>query len=326
MPHQRSSARFSSPANRGFALSELLVGLTMATLVIFGVGTAYVFTTRAWADHQARAQAQQSLRAGVAAISRELRIAGACMGVPATQTPLAPNYRALTGTSGPPATLTMTTNPRCAGPTGLSAAYSGGLTIQVNDTLNFQVGMYAFISDGNLADSGEYFQITAIAAGAPGTLTISAPLAGTYPKSTSTLASFVAGADQRTFAVSSSCCSGIPALTLWSLGMPAGPGQPLVKGIDALTVQYVLNRKYSDAPGQCNAQTGGTPSLCIVNLPEQSPSVSGDWLLVRALILTLDARSTVSVRASGSADGYYHLGGSFEVSPRNFVFTTVPRL
>jgi type II secretory pathway pseudopilin PulG len=326
MSPRPSSARCSNPGTRGFTLSELLLGLTLASLVVFGVGTGYVFVTRAWMDHQARAQAQQSLRSAVAAISRELRIAGACMGVPATQTPLATNFKALAGTSGPPDTLILTTNPRCAGPTALTAPYSGGTTIQVADTLNYQTGMWGFIGDGNTADAGEYFLITGITAGAPGALVISAPLTGTYPQTTQSVQSFVAGADRRTFAVSSSCtgCNGIPTLTLQSLGV--GASQPLVKGIDTMTLGYVLNRKWSDAPSQCVSQTGGTNSLCIVTLPELSPSITGDWRLVRAITMTLGARSLIPIRASGSADGYYHLSESLVISPRNFVFTVTPRV
>ena len=302
------------------------MGLTLASLIIFGVGSGYVFTTKAWFEHQAKVQAQQSLRDAVAALTREVRIAGACMGVPATQTPLATNFKALDGASGPPDTLILTTNPRCAGPIGLAAAYSGGTTIQVTNTLNFQTGMWGFIGDGTTSDAGEYFLITGVTAGAPGTLTISAALSGTYPQTTQSVQSFVAGADRRIFTVSSSCggCNGIPTLTLQSLG--AGAGQPLVKGIEAMTVQYVLNRKWSDAPSECVSQTGGTNSLCVVSLPEQSPSVAGDWKLVRATMLTFGARSTVAVRGTGSADGFYHISESFEISPRNFVFTITPRI
>ena len=326
MSPRPSSARFSNRGVRGFTLSEVLVGLTMATIVIFGVGAAYVFATRAWMDHQARVQAQQSLRAAVGAITRELRIAGACMGVPPTQPPLASNWIALSGASGPPDTLIITANPRCAGPTGLGAAYSGGTAIQVADTLNFQAGTWGFISDGTATDAGEYFLITGVTAGAPGALAISAPLSGTYPQTTPLVPSFVAGADQRSFTVSSTCtgCNGIPTLTLQPLGVAAP--QPLVRGIESMTLRYVLNRKFDDAPSQCTGNTGGTNRLCVVNLPEQSPSVAGDWRLVRAIILTLGARSTVTLRATGSADGFYHLSETFEISPRNFVFTIAPRV
>jgi hypothetical protein len=191
--------------------------------------------------------------------------------------------------------------------------------ITVNNTLNFVSGMRAFIGKGPTSAPGEYFLVSAVTAT---TLTVdtSTPLTQSYPVGGDP-APFVVGADQRTFAVSSSCsgCNGIPTLTLQQLG--DNQGQALVKGIDTMTIRYVLNRKYSDNPGQCNAQTGGTNSLCVVNLPELSPSVSGDWRLVRALIFTLGARSTLSVRASGSPDGFYHLSESVEISPRNFIFS-----
>src|SRR5205807_9510844 len=99
-----------------------------------------------------------------------------------------------------------------------------------------------------------------------------------------------------------------------------GTTQPLVRGIDSLSVQYVLNRLYSTAPTECNAQTGGTSSLCIVNLPTVAPSIAGDWQIVRAMIFTVGARSLVKVRASGSADGYFHLSETVEVSPRNLIY------
>ncbi|TMI79158.1 MAG: hypothetical protein E6H04_11040 [Bacillati bacterium ANGP1] len=136
------------------------------------------------------------------------------------------------------------------------------------------------------------------------------------------------GMDQRVFAISSACagCNGVPSLTLTPIG---GQAQPLVKGIDSMLITYVLNRVYALAT--CDGQTGGTSSLCVVILPTTGKSIAGDWQLVRAIIFTLDARSTFLVRASGGAcgysDGYFHLCGAFEISPRNFMFhqsTRVP--
>ena len=294
----------------------------MASLVILGVGTGYVFITKAWVDHQARAQAQQSLRAAVGAISREARITGACMGITYVDqnSPLATNYQMLAATSGPPDSVTSMANPRCAGPVALTAACAACSTISVSNTLNFTPGMWAFIGKGPNSTSGEYFKVLSltattinVAATTPLTLTYPYPPSGQDPPA------FVAGADQRAFGVSSTCpeCNGIPSLTLQQLG--DNQAHALVKGIDSMTVRYVLNRLYVAAT--CSAQTGGTNSLCIVNLPEASPSISGDWKLVRALIFTLGARSTVRVRASGSGDGAYHLSETVEVSPRNFVFS-----
>ena len=299
----------------------------MVSVVVLGVGTGYVFTTRVWVEHQARAQAQQSLRAAVGAITRELRMSGACMGIGWVDQSEAPalNFRMLSGTSGPPDSLTRTANPRCAGPVKLTAPCNGCSTITVDNTLNFVPGMRAFIGQGPISTSGEYFLVQSVTAT---TVTVdpSTPLLQSYVTGGDPPA-FVAGADQRTFAISSTCtgCNGIPTLTLQQLG--DSQGQALVKGIDAMTIRYVLNRRYVDNPGLCNAQTGGTNSLCVVTLPGLAPSVSGDWKLVRALIFTLGARSVLSVRASGSADGFYHLSESVEISPRNFIFSpNTPRV
>lgn len=298
----------------------------MASLVILGVGTGYVFITKAWVDHQARVQAQQSLRAAVGAISRELRISGACMGITYVDqnTPLATNFVMLSGTSGPPDSVQSRANPRCAGPVALTAACSACQTISVSNTLGFTTGMWAFIGKGPINTAGEYFKIQSFTATS---ITATAPLTLSYPYPPANPGdppAFVAGADQRAFAVSSTCpeCN-VPSLTLAQLG-DGGIGHALVKGIDSMTVRYVLNKLYVAA--NCNSQTGGTNSLCIVNLPETSPSVAGDWKLVRALIFTLGARSTIRVRAAGSGDGYYHLSETVEISPRNFIFSPNARI
>ncbi len=230
--------------------------------------------------------------------------------------PLANNFRMLGGTYGPPDSVTVTTNPRCAGPVTLTSPCNACGTITVTTTLNFTAGMWAIISDGITANPGEPFLVQSVT---PTTIVVnpSTPVLGSYAVGEPR---FVAGIDRRTFAVSSSCCNGIPTLTLTQLA-DGGTGQPLVKGIDAMTVRYVLNRRYSDNPALCNAQTGGTNSLCVVNLPGLSPSLAGDWPLVRALIFTIGARSTIKVRAAGSGDGYYHLSESVEFSPRNFIFS-----
>jgi len=324
MSRRRFSARYSSARAGGFTLAEVLVGLTIASLVILGIGTGYVFTTKAWVEHQARAQAQQSLRAAIGAISRELRISGACIGITWVDQnqPLATNFRMLSGTYGPPDSVTSTNNPRCAGPTPADCP-AACTTITIGNTLNFVAGMWAFISSGDPSVGGQYFRVQAVDTSAK-TLTVdpSTPVTGPYSSTGDDIKAFVAGADRRTFGVSSICggCNGIPTLTLTQL-VDLGQAQALVKGIDTLTIRYVLNRRFSDNPALCNAQTGGTNSLCVVNLPGLAPSLAGDWPLVRALFLTVGARSTIKVRAAGSGDGYYHLSETVEFSPRNFIFS-----
>lgn len=310
------------------------MGLSMASIVVIGVGSGFVFITKAWAEHQARTQVQQSLRSATADVSRELRLAGACMN-PAEKPPVTSQFAPIRGVhSGTTDTITITSNPRCAGPTNVNQDCSGCTTINVDNTTNFVPGMYAFIynsSDQSVPPGpyGEFFLIQSVAAGSPGTITATAALGQggqVYPHFDSSQSpgkgSTVWGADQRTFAINT--INNVPTLTLQVLGAVAP--QALVKGIDQMTIQYVLNRTYVSNPSQCNGQTGGTLSLCVVNQPEAAPSIAGDWQLVRSLFFTLDAQSTTPVRGTGSADGLFHLTQTFGISPRNFVFQQVPRV
>ena len=324
MSRRRSSAPFSRHGVSGFTLSEVLVGLSIASVVIFGVGTGFVFITRAWVDHQARVQTQQSLRSAIEALNRDVRIAGACMPVNSLNQSLAPNFVPFAGTNGTTDTITVGANPTCANANVKTNNCNACIAITVDDSTGFTGGRWAFISS---AGSGEFFLISTVVAGAPGTINVDTakgpPLTGSYPAGSSQ----VTGADQRTFAVSSICsgCNNIPSLTVQPVG---GSQLPLVKGIDSLKIQYVLNRLWNDPNfpngAACSAQSGGTPNLCVVNLPGLAPSLSGDWTLVRAIIVTVDARSTFTVRASGSADGFWHLSGTFEISPRNLAFPVNP--
>ncbi len=334
MSLRRSLAHFSRASLRGFTLSEVLVALSIASLVIIGVGTGFVFVTKAWAAHQARAQVQQSNRVTVEAISRELRITGACM-PSAMQAPITSNFQPISGIhSGVTDTIIITSNPRCAGPATVTADCNACTTINIDNTTNFTPGMWAFIYNSSTSTTppgpyGEYFLIQSVTAGSPGTLTVSTtkPLTKLYPRlnAQNQNASSVYGADQRMFAISSTCggCNGVPTLTVQALD---GQQNALIKGVDQMIIQYVLNRTYASNPTWCDGQTGGTLSLCVVNLPTTGNSQPGDWQLVRAITFTIDARSTTPVRGSGSADGYLHQTEVFEISPRNFLFQQTPRV
>jgi len=298
----------------------VLVGLTIASVVVFGVGTGFVWVTKSWTDTQMRLQTQQSLRSAIETINREVRLAGVCMN-PATQQPITPEYAQIAGTHGTTDTITITSNPACAGPANITADCPACSSITVASVGNFTAGMWAYAYDGDVNTSppgptGEYFLIQSISGN---TLTVDPIklLTKHYPVSTSS----VWGADQRVLAISSTCtgCNGVPSLTLQQPGGILG-GQPLARGVDSLTIQYVLNRLYATATTECDSQTLGTSSLCVVNSPTVAPSIAGDWQIVRAIIFTIGARSITKVRASGSADGYFHLSEAVEVSPRNLIY------
>jgi len=100
MSRRRFSARSSNHAIRGFTISEVLVGLSLASLVSFGVGTGFVFVSRAWTEAQARLQTQGSLRGIVAAMNRDVRIVGACMPLNSSGSPLGADFTPIAGTNG----------------------------------------------------------------------------------------------------------------------------------------------------------------------------------------------------------------------------------
>ncbi len=317
MRPRQSSVRSSDRSSKGFTLTELLVGLTAASVVIFGVGTGFVWVSRAWTDHQTRVLTRQSLRSAIETLNQEVRLAGACMPA-ATLPPITSNFQPISGAeSGTTDTIVITSNPTCAGPASVTGACNACSTINVDNVANFTGGKWAYIYNSSTGTSppgpyGEYFLIQGVAGGSPGTINVSSSFPLTKNYSAPSLSS-VWGADQRTFTISSTCsgCNGIPTLTLQPLG--GSHQRPLVKGVDSMKIQYVLNRLYSAAPTECNAQTDETSSLCVVNLPTQAPSIAGDWQLVRAIIFALDARSVAKVRASGSADGYFHLSETVEI-------------
>ena len=310
----RSSARCSSPDSAGYTLIEVLVASILVAVVVLGMGRGFVFATRGWSNHQGRLQTQQSLRSAVAALSREVRLAGACM-LPHSDTPPV-DFQPLSGTHGATTdSITVRANPRCAqAPVVASGCASPCPTIPVatGSTAGFTAGMRAYILNG-ARTSGEYFQIQSVTSS---TIVPTSPILGDYPAPDAG-GNFpsVFGIEERTFAVAT--IGGVPTLTLQTRDLPQAG---IVKGIDRLDIHYVLNRTYNAAT--CDFQTGGSPNLCVVNLPGSA----GDWLLVRVVTFTVDARSAAGVRASGTADGFFHLTESFEITPRNFVFPENGRL
>jgi type II secretory pathway pseudopilin PulG len=310
MSARRSSVTSSSRAARGYTLPEVLVYFALGAIVAAGVGAAYVFATRGWSDQRARLQTQQQLRSAIAALSREVRLAGACM-LPSS-TPSPASFRPLDGVNnGTTDTITVRANPRCL-KVALSQGCSQCTTITVVDTTGFAAGMRAYILRNDLT-GGEPFTIQSVTSN---TITATQALAGSYPvPDGNPNPSSVFGIDVRTFAISSTCgdCGGIPTLTLQTLDVAAPVA--LVKGIDRLDIHYILNRDYVEAG--CVASTGGERPLCVVDLPASS----ADWTLVRAVTFDLGARSIRPVRAAGSVDGVFRLGEVFAITPRNFVFS-----
>src|SRR5437879_3170660 len=105
-------------SSQGFTVIAVVIAaflLVAGRIAATTVGAGFVFVTRAWTDQLGREQSQQSLRAAVETLTRELRLAGVCM-PPGTLPPITSTYQPLTGTHGTTDTITVTSNPACAGP------------------------------------------------------------------------------------------------------------------------------------------------------------------------------------------------------------------
>lgn len=257
----------------------LVLGSTVAVAAVGG----YIFASGSWQEQRQRLETQQNLRAAIDLLSRELRLAGACL---PTAGPV--NIRPLTGAdNGTTDTITVRANVRCA-IGSLTGAVAAGATVLVLDTVaEFVPGMQIYVLHADTT-TGEYAQVNSVDQTA-NRLTLQAPLNQGYPKDSS-----VYGAEAQTFAIGSA--GTVPVLTVaTALGSP----QPAVEGIERLDIRYVLNRNCS--PGPCD----------LVDLPTSE----SEWSLVRAIQLDIGARSPRPI-----SGGFYRLSQSIEVKPRNFLF------
>src|SRR5437870_9187753 len=163
MRRRRSSARFSNRGTSGFTLIELMVAFSIASVVVIAVGSGFVFVTKAWTDQLGRVQTQQALRTTVESVTREMRLAGACMPSP-TLPPIATTYdpyQPLAGSHGTTDSITITSNPACAGPTSVTSSCNACTSIIVQDTTNFTAGAWAYIynSDTTTSPPGPYGEL-----------------------------------------------------------------------------------------------------------------------------------------------------------------------
>jgi type II secretory pathway pseudopilin PulG len=290
MWRRRSSPTSPGSAAAGYSLVEILVALTVGGAVILIAVAGYVFATKTWQAERQRLETQQNLRTAVDLLSREVRLAGACLpgsGPREIRLPIL-GLNAV-GPGGLAAdSITVRANVRCAIETVRAAVPRGATTIDLYTVTNFVPGMQAYILHQN---SGEFIRVESVDQSAS-RLVLAAPLSQGYPVN-----STVYGAEEQTFAIDSS--GAIPVLTMTP---SLGTAQPAVAGIERLDIRYILDRNCS--PGPCD----------VVDLPANDE----EWLRVRAVLVDIGARS--ARRIEGSGDGFYRLGQTFEVKPRNFLF------
>ena len=306
------------------------MALVLTSIVILSVGSGFVFVTRGWSDQQGRLAAQQNLRAAVQTLSREVRLADACMLPSSVAAPA--NFQPADGVhSGTKDTLIVRSNTSCAigTLTSVGGACNACSTVYLDNVANFANGTWAYMYQPPYQSQtpfGEYFLIKTVngPTGSPANTlvvdtsvslkitqnyTAGGAIPSSSPPATYPFAS-VYGIQERTFTIGT--FGGTPTLMLQTIN---NSSTPFLKGVESLNITYTLNRAYDSTT--CDGQTGGSPNLCIVN----KPTSSADWVLVRGVTMTVGVRSAQKVRGA-SSDGYLHLTEVFEIAPRNFVFQT----
>ncbi len=284
---RRFSLTSASKVQGGYTLAEVLVAVALGAIVVTTAIAGYVFTSKSWFTNGLRLETQQNLRAALDIVSRDLRLAGACLpdSGPSSIKPLA---GANTGTTD---SVTVRSNVRCAIATTTGATLMGNTNINVDSVANFVAGMEAYILHQNTT-TGEYVVVTSVDQAAT-RLTLAAGTTQDYPAGSS-----VYGAGSQTYAIDTG--GPVPVMTA---APSTGAAQPIVSGIEYLNIQYVLDRNCT--PGPCD----------IVDLPTDA----GEWAIVRSVRLEVRARSARPV-SGADPDGFFRVGQVIDVKPRNFLF------
>ena len=281
----------------GFTIMELLAALGVFGVLGLAVVTFFSSQMKFRSDTEARAETHQGLSAAFDSLSRDIRLAGACL-------PTTPFFVPISGVdNGTRDSITLRTGvigatTVCVQATLTSAAAAGATSLSLDSMAGFKVDGWAYIV-GTVP--GEFFKVSAVnGSSGPGTVTAAAPLAQTYPATAGVYAF-----EERRYAIDTTNF-GLPTLTLdvdrqaASAGLPA---TPIAAGINALDVQYRLTS---------NCPPGG--AACDVSA---LPADNATWLQVTQVVVSMTAQSLRPL-ATG-AGGPFSESATVAFQPRNIV-------
>jgi type II secretory pathway pseudopilin PulG len=236
----------------GFSLVELLVSIGLAGMVLGTVTQFFTSHAHRMREHTYRVETQQALRGALDAMTRDIRLAGACL-------PVNGNFTALDGTdddvNGDAITVRTgltRANLSCVYGTLTAQANAGATTLTVDDASDFVVGKMAYIRDTN--GSGELREVTAFSEGAD-TVTVSPGVGQVYP-----VGSTVYAVDQRVYSLRTDVDPPLLMLTI-----DQNEPQPFAAGIARLDVEYVLDRNCPDCDVVDLSTPLDTPTWWLVN-------------------------------------------------------------
>jgi type II secretory pathway pseudopilin PulG len=285
MKSTRSSRRFAERA-AGFSLVELLVSIGLAGMVLGTVTQFFTSHAHRMREHTYRVEIQQALRGALDAMTRDVRLAGACL-------PVNGEFMALDGTDDDVAgdSITVRTgltrnNLSCVLGRTTAQIAAGTSTIPVDDASDFVIGKMAYIRDLN--GSGELLEVTAFNEGAD-TVTVSPSVGQIYPAN-----STVYAVDQRIYSLRTDVDPPLLMLTIDN-----GEPQPFAAGIARLDLEYILDRN--------------CPTCDVVDLG--TPLDTPTWWLVNEVMVTARAESVAVITAGDETD----ITQTARAKPRNLL-------
>jgi Tfp pilus assembly protein PilW len=281
MRSRRSSRRCGA---EGFSFVELLVTLGLSGIVLAGMTTFFTQHARRMRVHTTRVEVQQALRASLDAITRDVRLAGACL-------PQNGQFIALDGTDGTTDSITIRAGVvrndlSCLFTATTSFLSIGATAIPVEDADGFAAGQLVYMRDPN--GSGELKTVSAVNAAGP-TVTLTSGISQQYP-----VGSGVYAVDERTYSVDKAVTP--PVL---QLQVNRGTPQAFAAGITDLQFLYVLDQN--------------CPPCDVVSL---NPVLGTDeWWTVNEVLVTATAE-TIDAARSGET---FELTQVSRSKPRNLL-------
>jgi hypothetical protein len=267
---------------RAFSLVELLMTAAVSSVALASAVGFFAIQAKHMRGHFFRLEAQQAMRTSLDAITRDLRLAGACL-------PGDGQYIALAGTNGPgPDSITVRTglvrdNMSCIVSTTTADTAAGGSSVVLASTNGFTADVLVYLRHPN--GSGEIHHATGVAGQV---LSFAGGLQQDYP-----LGSGVYAVDERMYTVDLSD----PDLPRLDLTINRAPPAAFAAGMTDLQVRYIIDQN--------------CPPCDEIDLPADTAT----WRLVNDVVLTATLHAVGGVQPQDEVT----LVRSSRAKPRNLL-------
>lgn len=278
------STRPSTADRRGFTLVELIVSLGLTGVVMTSVAKFFIQQAQTYAHQSYRLEMQQALRASLDNITRDLRLAGACLptggafvSLEGVNAPTGDSLTVRTGVVGADGSCLQTT--LAASP----IANIGATTITLESATGFTPKMLVYLRSAN--GSGEIRVVQGVSGKV---LTLTSGLEQGYAGGGAVYAM-----DERKYQLDKSN----PAAPLLTLEANRAGQQAFAVGVDDLQIRYILD--------------DNCPSCTVVDLPEDAET----WSNVNEVTVT----ATVKSVGSNHAGDVQTFTATARAKPRNLL-------